>query len=94
MVHGASSPTPPAATSNITPLPTAAPVASADLTAPDTPATQTVALIHAEQQAHQQQQQTQLAPLGQEKSTQEKVSDWTGLGTFGENLFLVVSFAN
>nr|NP_001014670.2 scribble, isoform H [Drosophila melanogaster]AAX52995.2 scribble, isoform H [Drosophila melanogaster] len=73
MVHGASSPTPPAATSNITPLPTAAAVASADLTAPDTPATQTVALIHAEQQAHQQQQQTQLAPLGQEKSTQEKV---------------------
>ncbi|XP_033163823.1 protein lap4 isoform X10 [Drosophila mauritiana] len=76
MVHGASSPTPPAATSNTTPLPTAAPVASADLTAPDTPATQTVALIHAEQQAHQQQQQqqqTQLAPLGQEKSTQEKV---------------------
>jgi len=53
-----------------------------------------VALIHAEQQAHQQQQQTQLAPLGQEKSTQEKVSDWTGLGTFGENLCLVVSFAN
>ncbi|KQS52217.1 uncharacterized protein Dere_GG11485, isoform K [Drosophila erecta] len=76
MVHGAASPTPPAATSNTTPLPTAAPVASADLTAPDTPATQTVALIHAEQQAHQQQQQqqqTQLAPLGQEKSTQEKV---------------------
>ncbi|XP_039490885.1 protein lap4 isoform X12 [Drosophila santomea] len=77
MVHGASSPTPPAAaTSNTTPLPAAASVASADLTAPDTPATQTVALIHAEQQAHQQQQQqqqTQLAPLGQEKSTQEKV---------------------
>ncbi|XP_039231997.1 protein lap4 isoform X21 [Drosophila yakuba] len=77
MVHGASSPTPPAAaTSNTTPQPAAASVASADLTAPDTPATQTVALIHAEQQAHQQQQQqqqTQLAPLGQEKSTQEKV---------------------
>ncbi|XP_017079677.2 protein lap4 isoform X19 [Drosophila eugracilis] len=73
MVHGASSPTPPAATST-TPIPTPTPVATADLTTADTPATQTVALIHAEQQAHQQQQQqTQLAPLGQEKSTQEKV---------------------
>ncbi|XP_016977436.1 protein lap4 isoform X25 [Drosophila rhopaloa] len=72
----ASSPTPPAATTTITPTPTPTPAASADLPAPDTPATQTVALIHAEQ-AHQQQQQqqaqTQLAPLGQEKSTQEKV---------------------
>nr|XP_017092752.2 protein lap4 isoform X16 [Drosophila bipectinata] len=62
LVHGAASPTP-----TSTPIPTAAPVASADS---DTPAAQTVALIHAEQ-AHQQ--QTQLAPLGQEKSTQEKV---------------------
>ncbi|XP_052859514.1 uncharacterized protein LOC128266780 isoform X25 [Drosophila gunungcola] len=75
LVHGAPSPTPPAAitTTTTTPTPTPTPVASADLAAPDTPATQTVALIHAEQQAHQQQQQTQLAPLGQEKSTQEKV---------------------
>lgn len=68
LVHGAASPTP-----TSTPIPTPVPVASADLTASDTPAAQTVALIHAEQ-AHQQ--QTQLAPLGQEKSTQEKVSDW------------------
>ncbi|XP_041565671.1 protein lap4 isoform X31 [Drosophila elegans] len=75
LVHGAPSPTPPAATTitTTTPTPTPTPVASVDLAAPDTPATQTVALIHAEQQAHQQQQQTQLAPLGQEKSTQEKV---------------------
>ncbi|KPU80352.1 uncharacterized protein Dana_GF16442, isoform E [Drosophila ananassae] len=65
LVHGAASPTP-----TSTPIPTPVPVASADLTASDTPAAQTVALIHAEQ-AHQQ--QTQLAPLGQEKSTQEKV---------------------
>ncbi|KAH8326404.1 hypothetical protein KR067_006541 [Drosophila pandora] len=65
LVHGAASPTP-----TSTPIPTHVPVASADLTASDTPAAQTVALIHAEQ-AHQQ--QTQLAPLGQEKSTQEKV---------------------
>ncbi|KAH8362798.1 hypothetical protein KR084_001135 [Drosophila pseudotakahashii] len=76
MVHGATSPTPTAVTATTpTPPPVAAP--AADLTAPDTPATQTVALIHAEQQANQQQQQqqqqTQLAPLGQEKSTQEKV---------------------
>ncbi|KAH8382820.1 hypothetical protein KR009_005423 [Drosophila setifemur] len=70
LVHGATSPTP---TSTPTPpTATAAPVASADLTAQDTPAAQTVALIHAEQ-AHQQQTQSQLAPLGQEKSTQEKV---------------------
>ncbi|XP_037707827.1 protein lap4 isoform X20 [Drosophila subpulchrella] len=74
MVHGTTSPTPAAVTATPTPAPAAAPVASADLPAQDTPATQTVALIHAEQQAHQQQQQqTQLAPLGQEKSTQEKV---------------------
>ncbi|XP_050745004.1 protein lap4 isoform X14 [Drosophila biarmipes] len=74
MVHGTTSPTPTAVTATTTPAPSPAPVASADLTAQDTPATQTVALIHAEQQAHQQQQhQTQLAPLGQEKSTQEKV---------------------
>ncbi|XP_033232561.1 protein lap4 isoform X21 [Drosophila pseudoobscura] len=67
LVHGAPSPVP------TTPTP---PVAAADLAPPsDTTAAQTVALIHAEQ-AHQQQQQqpqTQLAPLGQEKSTQEKV---------------------
>ncbi|KAH8232131.1 hypothetical protein KR032_000166 [Drosophila birchii] len=63
LVHGgATSPTP-------TPLPT--PLASADLAAPDTPAAQTVALIHAEQA--QSQAHAQLAPLGQEKSTQEKV---------------------
>ncbi|XP_017052459.1 LOW QUALITY PROTEIN: protein lap4 [Drosophila ficusphila] len=68
MVHGATSPTPPAAAATAPP-PVATPTA-ADLGAADTPATQTVALIHAEQ-AHQQ--QTQLAPLGQEKSTQEKV---------------------
>ncbi|XP_065721772.2 protein lap4 isoform X24 [Drosophila suzukii] len=74
MVHGTTSPTPAAVTATPTPAPAAAPVASVDLPAQDTPATQTVALIHAEQQAHQQQQQqTQLAPLGQEKSTQEKV---------------------
>ncbi|XP_033245470.1 protein lap4 isoform X6 [Drosophila miranda] len=67
LVHGAPSPVP------TTPTP---PVAAADLAPPsDTTAAQTVALIHAER-AHQQQQQqpqTQLAPLGQEKSTQEKV---------------------
>ncbi|XP_026840018.1 protein lap4 [Drosophila persimilis] len=68
LVHGAPSPVP------TTPTP---PAAAADLAPPaDTTAAQTVALIHAEQ-AHQQQQQqqpqTQLAPLGQEKSTQEKV---------------------
>ncbi|KAH8294915.1 hypothetical protein KR018_004289 [Drosophila ironensis] len=73
LVHGTPSPTPPSsATPTSTFIPTAAAVASADLAAPDTPAAQTVALIHAEQ-AHHQQQQTQLAPLGQEKSTQEKV---------------------
>ncbi|XP_020811015.1 protein lap4 isoform X17 [Drosophila serrata] len=66
LVHGgATSPTP-------TPLPT--PEASADLAAaPDTPAAQTVALIHAEQAQSQAHAQAQLAPLGQEKSTQEKV---------------------
>ncbi|XP_034127695.1 protein lap4 isoform X7 [Drosophila guanche] len=69
LVHGAPSPTP------TTPTP---PVAVADLPAPsDSTAAQTVALIHAEQAHHQNQQQqqpqTQLAPLGQEKSTQEKV---------------------
>ncbi|BFF92121.1 protein lap4 [Drosophila madeirensis] len=68
LVHGAPSPTP------TTPTP---PVAVADLPPPsDSTAAQTVALIHAEQAHHQQQQQqpqTQLAPLGQEKSTQEKV---------------------
>lgn len=36
-------------------------------------AAQTVALIHAEQT--QQQPQTQVATIGQEKSTQEKVSE-------------------
>jgi len=92
MVHGTTSPTPAAVTATPTPAPVAAPVASADLPAQDTPATQTVALIHAEQQAHQQQQQqTQLAPLGQEKSTQEKVTglNWTGPGseTYASSLF-------
>ncbi|XP_070073163.1 protein lap4 isoform X12 [Drosophila takahashii] len=70
MVHGTTSPTPTATATATTPTP---PAPVADLTAPDTPATQTVALIHAEQQAHQQQQQQQLATVGQEKSTQEKV---------------------
>ncbi|XP_017037718.1 protein lap4 isoform X16 [Drosophila kikkawai] len=67
LVHGgATSPTP-----TPTSLPT--PVASADLAAPDTPAAQTVALIHAEQAQSQAHAHAQLAPLGQEKSTQEKV---------------------
>ncbi|XP_030370121.1 protein lap4 isoform X2 [Scaptodrosophila lebanonensis] len=68
LVHGAPSPTLPAAT----PSPAADLVRSQTPVAADTSAAQTVALIHAEQ-AQQHQQQTQLAPLGQEKSTQEKV---------------------
>lgn len=63
LVHGAPSPTPTTPT----------PPAGADLGHPDTVAAQTVALIHAEQT--QQQPQTQVATIGQEKSTQEKVSE-------------------
>ncbi|KAH8359318.1 hypothetical protein KR093_005743 [Drosophila rubida] len=67
LVHGSpSSPIP------TTPTPTP-PVACPDLAQPDTVAAQTVALIHAEQTPQQQQQQTQVATIGQEKSTQEKV---------------------
>lgn len=67
LVHGAPSPIP------TTPTPPAGNAgAGADLAQPDTVAAQTVALIHAEQT--QQQPQTQLATIGQEKSTQEKVS--------------------
>ncbi|KAM8704818.1 hypothetical protein ACLKA7_009297 [Drosophila subpalustris] len=70
LVHGAPSPSP----SPIPPSTPTPPAVSADLAQADTVAAQTVALIHAEQTPqHQQQQQTQLATVGQEKSTQEKV---------------------
>lgn len=61
--HAPTSPTP------TTPTP---PAGNADLAQPDTVAAQTVALIHAEQQPPQTQQ---VATIGQEKSTQEKVRD-------------------
>ncbi|XP_023165988.2 protein lap4 isoform X5 [Drosophila hydei] len=64
LVHGSPSPIP------TTPTPPAGPAMNKDLEQPDTVAAQTVALIHAEQT---QQPQTQLATIGQEKSTQEKV---------------------
>ncbi|XP_064550645.1 protein lap4 isoform X9 [Drosophila montana] len=67
LVHGAPSPTP------TTPTPPAGSAPHADMAQPDTVAAQTVALIHAEQTHQQQQPQTQVATIGQEKSTQEKV---------------------
>lgn len=67
LVHGAPSPTP------TTPTPPAGSAAHADSAQPDTVAAQTVALIHAEQ-TQQPPQSQQVATIGQEKSTQEKVS--------------------
>ncbi|XP_032295233.1 protein lap4 isoform X4 [Drosophila virilis] len=66
LVHGAPSPTP------TTPTPPAGSAAHADSAQPDTVAAQTVALIHAEQ-TQQPPQTQQVATIGQEKSTQEKV---------------------
>ncbi|EDV92644.1 GH18723 [Drosophila grimshawi] len=71
LVHGPPSPSP----KPTTPIPSSGSAMPADLPLSDTAAAQTVALIHAEQ-SHQQQQlqpQTQVATIGQEKSTQEKV---------------------
>ncbi|XP_043863387.1 protein lap4 isoform X12 [Drosophila mojavensis] len=66
LVHGSPSPI------RTTPTPPAGSMMSADVGQPDTVAAQTVALIHAEQ-TQQPQPQTQVATIGQEKSTQEKV---------------------
>lgn len=60
------------------PIPPTTPTPPAGHAEPDTTAAaQTVALIHAEQQQQQQTQpqQQQVATIGQEKSTQEKVRD-------------------